>query len=109
MSRTTLPISRAATRSALCVLTLVTASCSGSLFKVKPLNELPAMPASSASANVGSLSFRASPLLTDEEEHELVESNLELAGVFPVRLEIGQNSDESGEIRKLKFRLNEEA
>ena len=109
MSRTTLPISRAATRFGLCVLALVTASCSGSLFKVKPVAELPAMPASAASANVGSLSFRASPLLTDEETQELFESNLQLAGLLPVRLEIVHNSGDAVEIRKLKFRLHDEA
>src|SRR5438045_6138059 len=109
MSRTTLPISRAATRFGLCVLALVAASCSGSLFKVKPVAELPAMPASAASANVGSLSFRASPLLTDEETQELFESNLQLAGLLPVRLEIVHNSGDAVEIRKLKFRLHEEA
>src|SRR6266513_841001 len=109
MSRTTLPISRAATRFGLCVLALVTASCSGSLFKVKPVAELPAMPASAASANVGSLSFRASPLLTDEETQELFESNLQLAGLLPVRLEMIHNSSDAVEIRKLKFRLHDEA
>src|SRR5438034_3226587 len=109
MSRTTLPISRAATRFGLCVLALVTASCSGSLFKVKPVSELPAMPASAASANVGSLSFRAAPLLTDEETQELFESNLQLAGLLPVRLEVVHNSGDALEIRRLKFRLRDGA
>ena len=106
---TTLPISRAATRFGFCVLTLLTASCSGSLFKVKPVSELPAMPTSSASASVGSLSFRASPLLTDEETQELFESNLHLAGLLPVRLEVVHNSGDVVEIKKLKFRLHDEA
>jgi hypothetical protein len=109
MIRTTLPISRAATRLGFCLLALLTASCSGSLFKVKPVSEIPAMPASAASANVGSLSFRAAPLLTDEETQELFEANLHLAGLLPVRLEIAHNSGESVEIRKLKFRLHDEA
>lgn len=107
MIRTTLPISRAATRFGFCLLALLTASCSGSLFKVKPVSQLPAMPASSASANVGSLLFRASPLLTDEETQELFESNLQLAGLLPVRLEILHNSGDAVEIRKLKFRLHD--
>jgi len=93
---------------ALFVLVLSTA-CSGSLFKVKPVSELPAMPASAASANVGSLSFRASPLLTDEETQELFEANLQLAGLLPVRLEIVHNSGDAVEIKKLKFRLHDEA
>ena len=109
MIRTTLPISRAATWLGFCLLALLTASCSGSLFKVKPVSEMPAMPASAASANVGSLSFRASPLLTDEETQELFESNLQLAGLLPVRLEIVHNSGDAVEIRKLKFRLHDEA
>ena len=109
MIRTTLPISRAATRLGFFVLALLSASCSGSLFKVKPVSEMPAMPASAASANVGSLSFRAAPLLTDEETQELFEANLQLAGLLPVRLEITHNSGDAVEIRKLKFRLHDEA
>jgi hypothetical protein len=59
--------------------------------------------------NVGSLSFRASPLLTDEETQELFESNLQLAGLMPVRLEVVHNSGEAIEIKKLKFRLSDSA
>ena len=70
---------------------------------------MPAMPASAASMNVGSLSFRASPLLTDEETQELFESNLQLAGLMPVRLEVVHNSGEAIEIKKLKFRLSDSA
>jgi len=109
MIRTMLPISRAATRLGFCVLALLTASCSGSLFKVKPVSEIPAMPASAASANVASLSFRAAPLLTDEETQELFEANLQLAGLLPVRLEIAHNSGDAVEIKRLKFRLHDEA
>src|SRR5947209_6961114 len=109
MIRTTLPISRAATRLGFCMLALVTASCSGSLFKVKPVSELPAMPASAASANVGSLSFRASPLLTDEETQELFEANLQLAGLLPVRLEIVHNSGEAIDLSKVRFHLRDAA
>jgi hypothetical protein len=108
MSRALL-ILRPATAAALFVLALSTISCSNSLFKVKPVNEMPAMPASAASMNVGSLSFRASPLLTDEETQELFESNLQLAGLLPVRLEVAHNSGEAIEMKKLKFRLNDAA
>src|SRR5213082_4041112 len=107
MIRTTLPISRAATRLGCCLLALLTASCSGSLFKVKPVSEMPAMPASSASANVGSLSFRASPLLTDEETQELFESNLQLAGLLPVRIEMVHNSGEPIDLTKVRFQLRD--
>ena len=105
MSRALLPIMRSATCAALFVLALFTVSCSNSLFKVKPISEIPAMPASAASLNVGSLSFRASPLLTDEQTQELFEANLQLAGLMPVRLEVVHNSGEAIEMKKLKFRL----
>ena len=82
-------------------------SCSNSLFKVKPLSALPAMPASAAALNVGSISFRASPLLTDEETQELFESNLQLAGLLPVRLEVVHNGGDAIEMKKLKFHLQD--
>ena len=109
MSRALLPILRPATSAALFVLALLSISCSNSLFKVKPANQMMAMPASAASVNVGSLSFRASPLLTDEETQELFESNLQLAGLLPVRLEVVHNSGEAIEMKKLKFRLSDPA
>ena len=70
---------------------------------------MPAMPASAASMNVGSLTFRASPLLTDEETQELFEANLQLAGLMPVRLEVVHNSGDAIEMKKLKFRLSDSA
>src|SRR5262252_3668498 len=91
------------------VFLVFTTSCSNSLFKVKPVSALPAMPASAAAMNVGSLSFRASPLLTDEETQELFESNLQLAGLLPVRLEVVHNSGEAIEMKKLKFHLQDAA
>ena len=98
---------RAAITFGLWSLLVFAAACSNSLFKVKPINEIPAMPASAASVNVGSLSFRASPLLTDEQTQELFESNLQLAGLMPVRLEVVHNSGEAIEMKKLKFRLSD--
>jgi hypothetical protein len=91
------------------LILLFTVSCSNSLFKVKPVNALPAMPASAAAMNVGSLSFRASPLLTDEETQELFESNLQLAGLLPVRLEVVHNSGDTVELKKLKVQLQDPA
>lgn len=91
-------------------LTLVFASsCGGPLFNVKPAAELPLMPATAASVNLGSLSFRAAPLLTDEESQELFESNLQLAGLFPVRVEIDHNSGDAIEMKKVRFRLTDTA
>lgn len=84
-------------------------SCGGSLFLVKPVTELPPMPATVASANLGSLSFRAAPLLTDEESQELFESNLQLAGLLAVRVEINHNGGDPIELKKVRFRLTDAA
>ena len=83
------------------------ASCGGSLYRVKPPTELPAMPNSAPSANVGSLTFRATPLLSDEQSQELFESNLQVAGLLPVRLEIGHNGGEAVELKKARFHLRD--
>lgn len=95
-------------KSSLLALTLVFAtSCSGSLFKVKPASDLPPMPATAASANLGSISFRATPLLTDEESQELFETNLQLAGLLPVRVEINHNGGDAIEMKKVRFHLSD--
>ncbi len=88
-------------------LLLFNTSCSNSLFKVKPISELPALPSSAANANVGTLTFRAAPLLADEETQELFESNLQLAGLLPVRVEIIHNSGEAMDLKKLSFHLHD--
>ena len=67
------------------------------------------MPGSAASADVGTLTFRAAPLLTDEETQELFEANLQLAGLMPVRVEIVHNSGEAMDLKKLRFRLHDAA
>jgi len=82
-------------------------SCGGSLYRVKPPAELPSMPASAASANLGSLTVRATPLIGDEESQELFESNLQLAGLLPVRLEIAHNGGDAIELKKIRFRLHD--
>jgi hypothetical protein len=92
------------------VLTLVlTCSCGGSLYRVKPPAQLPSMPATVASLNLGSISVRAAPLLTDEESQELFESNLQLAGLLPVRVELIHNSGDAIELKKVRFRLRDAA
>src|ERR1700682_1677509 len=88
---------------------LFTTSCSGPLFKVKPVSQLPPMPATVASANLGSISFRAAPMLTGEESQELLEATLQLAGLVPVRVEIKHNGGEAIELRKVRFRLTDAA
>jgi hypothetical protein len=101
-----LSVTRIAKR--LCAATVLTAaSCGGSLYKVKPVGNLPALPASAALVNIGSVSFRAAPLLTDEESQELFESNLQLAGLLPVRIEIVHNSGDAIELKKVRFHLDD--
>src|SRR6266481_3830532 len=98
----------AAAIKSVCVFTLVFAtSCGGSLFKVKPPAALQPMPATAASANLGSISFRAAPLLTDEESQDLFESNLHLAGLLPVRIEINHKAGDPIELEKVHFLLTD--
>ena len=73
---------------ALAISAGLVSSCGGSLYRVKPVAELPSMPDSAATANLGSVTFRAMPLLSDEENQELFEANLQLAGLLPVRVEL---------------------
>jgi hypothetical protein len=82
-------------------------SCGGSLFKVKPVAELQPMPATAATVDLGSVSFRAAPLFTDEESQELFESNLNLAGLLAVRVEINHNSGDAIELKKVRFHLSD--
>jgi len=88
-------------------LLLLNASCGNSLFKVKPASALPPLSAAAASANIGVITFRAAPLLTDEEIQKLFESNLQLAGLLPIRLEVIHNGGDPIEIKKLKFHLRD--
>src|SRR6202140_3507144 len=92
------------------VLNLVfVSSCGGRLFKVRPVADPPPLPATVASVNLGSLSFHAAPLLSDEESQELFESNLQLAGLLPVRIEIDHNSGDAIEMKKVRFRMTDTA
>ncbi len=98
-----------AIKSVLAFTLVFVSSCGGSLFKVKPAAELQPMPATVASANLGSISFRAAPMLTDEESQEMFESNLQLAGLLPVRVEIKHNGGDPIELGKVRFRLTDGA
>jgi len=109
MNRAMLPNYRNAVSLALGCFAILTAACSNSLFKVKPVSELPPLPATAASMNVGSITFRASPLLNDEQTQELFETNLQLAGLLPVRLEVAHNGGEAIEIKKLRLKLRDGA
>ena len=96
-------------RSAFAFALVFASSCGGSLFQVKPIAELPPMQATVASVNLGTISFRAAPMLTDEESQELFESNLQLAGLLPVRVEIHHNGGDAIEMKKVRFRLTDAA
>lgn len=84
------------------------ASCgTTSLFKVKPVTELPPMPANTRSADAGGVTIRVAPLLTDEESQELFEANLPLSGVLALRVELDFQSGVPVEIKRARFRLRD--
>ena len=100
-------INRRLTSIILAVVVLLTTSCAGSLFKVKPVVELPPLAADAKSANAGGVTVRVARLMSDEEGQELFEANLPLAGILPVRLELVFDSGVAVETRKLRFRLRD--
>lgn len=91
----------------LVLLVVGATSCSNSLFKVKPVTELPPMPAATRSADAGGVSVRVAPLLTDEESQDLFEANLPVSGVLPVRLELAFQSGLPVETKRARFRLRD--
>jgi hypothetical protein len=98
------------TRPAFFLILLVataSASCTGSLFKVKPVTELPPLPANTRSADAGGVTIRVAPLLTDEHSQELFEANLPLSGVLALRIELAFQSGVPVDIRKARFRLRD--
>ena len=86
---------------------LGSASCTGSLFKVKPVTELPPLPANTRSAEAGGVTIRVAPLLTDEESQELFEANLPLSGVLALRVELAFQSGVPVELKRARFRLRD--
>jgi hypothetical protein len=87
---------------------LASASCTAaSLFKVKPVTELPPMPADTRRADAGGVTIRVAPLLTDEESQELFEANLPLSGVLALRVELAFQSGVPVEIKRARFRLRD--
>lgn len=86
---------------------LMATSCTGSLFRVKPVNELPPLPPNTRSADAGGMTLRVAPLLTDEESQELFEANLPLSGVLALRVEMAFQSGVPIEIKKARFRLRD--
>jgi len=90
----------------LLLLTLAQLNCSGPLFKVKPVVELPPLPDSTKSTNGGGLTLRVAPLLGDEESQALFESNLPLAGLLPIRAELISDGP-AVELKKARFMLRD--
>jgi hypothetical protein len=96
------------TRLALLILAVLLAtSCTGSLFKVKPVTELPPMPANTRSADAGGVTIRVAPLLTDEESQHLFEANLPVSGVLPLRVELAFQSGVPVELKRARFCLRD--
>jgi len=90
----------------LLLATLASASCTAaSLYKVKPVTELPPMSTNTRSADAGGVTIRVAPLLTDEESQELFEANLPLSGVLALRVELAFQSGVPVEIKRARFRL----
>jgi hypothetical protein len=89
------------------VAALLATSCTGSLFKVKPVTELPPLPANTRRADAGGVTVHVAPLLTDEESQELFEANLPLSGVLPVRVELAFQSGVPVEVKRARFRLRD--
>ncbi|MEK6281830.1 MAG: hypothetical protein AABN95_15865 [Acidobacteriota bacterium] len=89
------------------VIVLSVTSCGGSLFKVKPVVELPPMTGDVRSASAGGVTIRAAPLLSDEETQDLFEANFLIAGVLPVRTELVFESGVPVEIKRARFRLRD--
>ena len=89
------------------LIVVLSTSCTGSLFKVKPVTDLPPLPANSRSAEAGGVTIRVAPLLGDEESQELFEANLPLAGVLAVRVELAFQSGVPVEVKRARFRLRD--
>ncbi len=88
---------------------LFVSGCGGALYKVKPVVELPPLTGELKGGRAAGLIVVVAPLLTDEESQDLFEANLPLAGVLPMRVELGYESGVPVEIKKLRFRLRDAA
>jgi hypothetical protein len=91
----------------LAAVILAASSCAGSLFKVKPVIELPPLEGNVKTASAGGVTVRVAPLMTDEETQDLFEANLPLSGILAVRLELVFESGVPVETKHLRFRLRD--
>ena len=86
---------------------LMATSCTRSIFKVKPVNELPPLPSNTRNADAGGMTLRVAPLLTDEESQDLFEANLPVSGILALRVEMAFQSGVPVEIKRARFRLRD--
>src|SRR5918999_3319645 len=94
-------------RAVILLFAVLSTSCGGSLFKVKPVTELPPLPANTRSADAGGVTIRVTPLLSDEESQDLFEANLPVSGVLPLRVELAFQSGVPVELKRARFRLRD--
>jgi len=92
---------------AIVAVSLLAAACAGSLFKVKPIVELPPLSDEAKSASAGGVMIRVAPLLSDEESQELFEANLPLSGLLPIRLELAYENGMPVELKRARFHLRD--
>ena len=59
------------------------------------------------SGSAGGLLVGVAPLLSDEDSQQLFEANLPLAGLLPLRVEVGYESGVPVELKKARFRLRD--
>jgi hypothetical protein len=100
-------ISRLCLSIILAAVVLSASSCAGSLFKVKPVVELPPLTGEVKTASAGGVSVRVAPLLSDEESQDIFESNLPLSGILALRLELAFENGLPVETKKVRFRLRD--
>jgi hypothetical protein len=91
----------------LAVVVLSVSSCAASLYKVKPVVELPPLAGDVKTASAGGVAVRVAPLMSDEESQDLFEANLPLSGILPLRVELAFESGVPVETKKVRFRLRD--
>ena len=95
----------AATVILLFAASLLLTGCGGSLYRVKPVVQPTGPLEGGRAAAAGGIGLRARALLRDEESQELFESNLPLAGLLPVRVELSNEGGAELALKRLRFRL----
>jgi hypothetical protein len=100
---------RTISKAVLFAFALLTMSCVGAIYKVKPAVDLPPLAGNIKTANAGGVTVRVASLMTDEESQDLFEANLPLSGVLPLRLELVFDSGVPIETKRVRFRLHDGA